>query len=150
MHTEVEGLVQLGGAFEKHGRERSFYRSGATEFERHWIHGEPAGIWYAWWPNGMLRSQTEFTQLGVTTEMFFWHENGLIEARGPCLNGRRIGRWEFFRTDGSKESVGDFLDGTREGEWSFWDECGELIETGRFERGAKVGDWYQRTAPASR
>ncbi len=151
VHTEVEGLVQRGGAFEKHGRERSFYRSGALEYERHWTHGEPAGIWHAWWPNGVLRSQSEFIREGdATSEMFFWHENSLLEAHGPSLNGRRIGRWEFFRPDGSKESAGDFLDGTREGEWSFWDECGELLETGRFERGTKVGDWYERSTPAGR
>lgn len=144
LHTELEGLVRIGGAFEKHGRERSFFRSGATEYERHWTHGAPAGTWKSWWENGTLRSQCEFTRDGSITDMFFWHANGQLEGRGPGLNGRRIGLWEFFRADGSKDSAGHFLDGTREGEWTFWDECGEVIETGRFERGAKVGDWYQR------
>jgi len=144
LRSEIEGLVQRGGAFEKHGRERSFFRGGALEFERHWLHGEPAGTWLAWWENGTLRSRCEFTPDAEVQPMFFWHENGQPEARGPAHNGRRIGRWEFFRADGSKESAGDYLDGLREGEWTFWDECGNVIESSRFERGVKVGSRFQR------
>ena len=138
LRSEIEGLAQRGGGFVKHGRERTFYRSGQVELERHWVHGERAGIWNAWWEDGTLKSVCEFTKDGHPSEMSFWHANGQLEARGMAINGRRIGRWDFFHANGAKESSGEFQNGMREGEWTSWDECGDVLESGRYERGVKI------------
>ena len=138
LKSEIEGLAQRGGGFVKHGRERTFYRSGQIEVERHWTSGEPTGIWRAWWESGTQKSVCEFTRDGSATQMSFWHANGKLEAQGPAINGRRIGHWEFFHANGAKEFSGDFQGGIREGEWTSWDECGDVIESAHFERGVKV------------
>jgi len=141
--SEIEGLAQRGGTFVKHGRERSFFRDGQVEAERHWIHGEPAGAWRTWWEDGTLKSSCEFRRDGKASEMSFWHANGQLEARGMAIDGRRIGPWEFFFADGTKESSGDFLDGKREGPWTSWNECGEVLDSARYEQGVKVGPGTQ-------
>ena len=135
---ETEGLVRTGGRFEKHGVERAFFADGKPEFERRWIHGEPAGLWRAWWANGALRSECDFAPDGAPTEMKFWHENGALAAAGPAILGRRTGAWRFFREDGSLESEGHLVDGLQEGEWRFYDECERLIALERFARGVKT------------
>ena len=147
LRSETEVLVAQGGAFVKHGRERGFDRSGAVLFERHWVQGKPARVWRAWWQNGGLRSQCEFTSDHSSSDMFFWHENGELEARGPAIHGRRIGHWEFFHDDGSKESAGHFQDGTREGDWMFWDACERIVELRRYERGVQIDSTAASTAP---
>ncbi len=144
LRRETEGLVQIGGAFQKNGRERSYFRGGAVEFERHWSRGEPAGLWETWWENGTLRSRCEFTADGLETEMHFWHENGQLEARGLGRNGKRVGQWEFFRPDGSRESAGELVGGLREGPWFFFDEGGAVRESGSYAKGVKVGPWNGR------
>lgn len=144
LRSEVEGLVQRGGAFVKHGRERAFFRGGQLEFERHWVRGEPAGLWQSWWENGTLRSECSFDKQRVPSPMSFWHENGQLDGRGMAINGRRIGVWEFFHANGVLESKGEYVDGERGGTWSFWDENGVLLQSGRFESGLKVGEWTYR------
>ncbi len=139
LRSEIEGLVRRGGGFVKHGRERTFYRSGQIETERHWVHGDATGIWRTWWEDGTQKSVCEFTNDGSATEMSFWHANAELEARGMAINGRRIGRWDFFHANGAKESSGDYLGGLRDGEWTSWDECGDVTESGQYKLGVKVG-----------
>lgn len=137
LRSEVEGLVFRGGKFQKHGRERAYFRGGGLEFERHWVRGLPAGLWLAWWENGTQRSECLFTPDGGESEMRFWHANGVLAAHGPAIHGRRTGFWQFFREDGSLESEGLLLDGLREGEWRFFDDCGGPEEPLRFSRGVR-------------
>jgi len=144
LRSEVEGLVQRGGAFVKHGRERAFYVDGSPQFERHWVRGEPAGLWQSWWENGRLRSECSFDKQQAPRQMSFWHANGQLDGRGMAINGRRIGVWEFFHANGVLESKGEYVAGERGGTWSFWDEHGVLLQSGRFESGNKVGEWSYR------
>jgi antitoxin component YwqK of YwqJK toxin-antitoxin module len=144
LRSEVEGLVQRGGAFVKHGSERAYYRSGQMEFERHWVRGAPAGEWLSWWEDGSMRSRCSFNAQKTPQLMEFWHANGQVEARGMATNGLRIGVWEFFHDNGVLESTGEYEGAERSGMWISWDKRGELLESGSYERGVKVGEWSYR------
>jgi hypothetical protein len=138
LRSEIEGLTQRGGAFVKHGSERTFFPSGAREVERHWLLGTPAKTWRTWWEDGTLRSECEFPEDGRSITMSFWHANGKLEAQGTAIHGRRFGHWDFYHPNGERESSGELFDGKREGEWSKWNECGELIEQASYAKNVLV------------
>lgn len=138
LKSEVEGLVARGGAFTKHGRDRSFFEDGSPRSERHWVRGEPAGTWRTWWPNGVLRSESSFPKDGAETAMRFWHDDGSLEAEGPAVRGRRGGEWRHFHRGGALESCGRYLDGERDGPWEFFGADGVRLFVAEYHRGVKV------------
>ncbi|MGY1688731.1 toxin-antitoxin system YwqK family antitoxin [Geodermatophilus sp. SYSU D01105] len=64
--------------------------------------------------------QTEFTE-GFHEE---FHRNGSLRARGPVVDGRPHGYWEWFRLDGTTLRSGSFDRGREVGEWTTYDKSG--------------------------
>ncbi len=63
---------------------------------------------------------TEFTD-GVHVER---HRDGSVRARGPVVDGRPHGYWEWFRLDGTMMRSGWFDSGVTVGEWTTYDTTG--------------------------
>ena len=67
---------------------------------------------------------TEFTE-GLHTER---HRDGSIRARGPVVDGRPDGYWEWFRLDGTMLRSGWFDHGRETGEWTTYDKSGAVYK----------------------
>ncbi len=63
---------------------------------------------------------TEFTE-GQHVER---HRDGSIRARGPVVDGKPQGYWEWFRLDGTMLRSGSFEAGRQVGEWTTYDRSG--------------------------
>jgi antitoxin component YwqK of YwqJK toxin-antitoxin module len=152
LHTIYQALQQADGRETRHGRETEFDQQGARIAERFFRHGEPAGNWLRWWPNGNQRMEIQYRGPDVATTMRWWHENGalaeqglardavkdgewsswtdagVLVEQGSYAGGRRVGHWRFWRADGTRKEEGDFAAGRRTGKWTFYDEAGnELV-----------------------
>ncbi|WP_222710364.1 toxin-antitoxin system YwqK family antitoxin [Quadrisphaera setariae] len=57
------------------------------------------------------------------------HRDGSVRARGPVLDGKPEGYWEWYRLDGTKLRSGHFTDGEPVGEWATYDRQGRLYKT---------------------
>ena len=64
--------------------------------------------------------ETEFTE-GQHVER---HRDGSVRARGPVVDGKPDGYWEWFRLDGTKLRSGHFAGGRQVGEWITYDRSG--------------------------
>lgn len=115
-------LVQKGHDEVRHGKDQTWYPSGAKEWEREFDHGHPKGTWRKWYENGQLASETEFAGTDVERPMRFWHANGQLAAEGPAKNGSRTGAWKFWRADGSLSEEGSYVGSLREGDWNIWSD----------------------------
>ena len=69
--------------------------------------------------------ETEFSE-GLHEER---HRNGSLRARGPVVDGRPHGFWEWFRLDGTRLRSGSFEQGRQVGEWTTYDRAGAPYET---------------------
>jgi hypothetical protein len=116
-------LAQKGRDDVRHGRDLSWYPSGAKEWERAFDHGEPKGTWRRWHENGQLASEVEFAGADVERPMRFWHPNGQLSSEGAAKNGVRCGTWRFFGEDGTLREEGEFVESRREGTWKVWSEA---------------------------
>lgn len=119
-----------------HGRERTWTRDGALEWEREWRDGEPHGAWTRWWRDGVPRSRVEYAGKDVERPMSFWHENGIKAMEGVAKDGVRCGEWTTWREDGSLESRGGYRDSFQHGEWIVYAADG-VTEEKRY--------WYERS-----
>ncbi|MGX6448242.1 toxin-antitoxin system YwqK family antitoxin [Patulibacter sp. S7RM1-6] len=66
-----------------------------------------------------------------TTEHVERHRDGSLRARGPLLDGRPHGAWEWFRLDGTKLRSGSFAHGEQTGEWTTYDREGKPYKVTR-------------------
>lgn len=57
--------------------------------------------------------------------MIHYFKNGKIKARGPYINGKMEGRWEFFRETGELWQTGELALGIKRGEWIRYDRDGQ-------------------------
>jgi antitoxin component YwqK of YwqJK toxin-antitoxin module len=64
--------------------------------------------------------ETEFTE-GQHVEL---HRDGSVRARGPVVDGKPDGYWEWFRLDGTRLRSGHFAGGRQAGEWITYDRAG--------------------------
>ena len=119
-----------------HGRERTWTRDGALEWDREWRDGEPHGRWTRWWREGVERSRVEYAGKDVEWPMSFWHENGIKAMEGVAKDGVRCGEWTTWREDGSLESRGRYRDSFQDGEWIVYAGDG-VTEQKRY--------WYERS-----
>lgn len=122
----------------KHGRESTWYPSGAKEAEREFERGAPKGTWRRWHENGKLASESIFGGAEVETEQRFWHANGALASSGPARNGVRCGSWRVFRDDGTLAEQGEYVDARREGAWTSFarDGSSSLVV---YVKGVRVG-----------
>jgi len=56
------------------------------------------------------------------------HRDGSLRARGPMLDGRPEGYWEWFRLDGTRMRSGSFAAGEPVGEWTTYDRAGVVYK----------------------
>lgn len=68
------------------------------------------------------------TKAPVVTEHLQHHKDGTLWARGPLLDGKPSGYWEWFRKDGTKLRSGHFEAGEQVGEWTTSDETGAVYK----------------------
>jgi hypothetical protein len=57
------------------------------------------------------------------------HRDGSLRARGPVVDGRPHGYWEWFGLDGTRLRSGTFEQGRQVGEWTTDDRTGAPFKT---------------------
>lgn len=131
-------LARKGEGAILQGPERTWYASGAKEWEREYDHGSPKGTWRKWHENGQPESETEFAGPDTERPMHFWYDNGQPSAEGPARNGLRCGAWKFWRPDGTPREEGLYVDSRREGPWTVWDDDGRTNHVVHYEKNVLV------------
>lgn len=80
------------------------------------------------------------TKAASETEHLQHHKDGTLWARGPLLDGKPSGYWEWFRKDGTKLRSGHFEAGEQVGEWTTHDKTGAVYKVTRIKpKAAKKG-----------
>lgn len=128
-------LAQSGHDDVRNGKDKTWYASGAKEWEREYDHDAPSGTWRKWYESGQLASETTFAGPQVEAPMRFWHANGRLSAEGPAKNGVRCGTWKFWNEDGTLREEGDYAGSLREGDWKIWSDGKAEARTAHYERG---------------
>lgn len=99
------GPVDIFGG-ERHGEWIFQHPNGEPKERGRYDHGLRTGTWTQWFPDGQARSRglrVPDRATGTSPRhgpWIFWHENGIVAARGIYEHGSREGLWELSIDDG--------------------------------------------------
>lgn len=99
------GQVDVPGG-ERHGEWMFQHPNGEPKERGSYEHGLRTGVWTQWYPDGQPRSRGARQPDRATASSprhgpwIFWHENGIVAARGVYDRGSREGCWELSIVDG--------------------------------------------------
>lgn len=91
---------------ERHGEWLFQHPNGEPKERGSYEHGLRTGVWTQWFPDGQPRSRglrVPDRASGSSPRQgpwIFWHENGIVAARGIYERGSREGIWELSIDDG--------------------------------------------------
>ena len=72
------------------------YEKGVLVYEGQFVNDVPQGTFKYYYPNGKLKSVSEFvtgvSRVNVTT----YHENGNVASKGTFINQQKDGQWQYF------------------------------------------------------
>ena len=72
------------------------YENGVLVYEGQFVNDVPQGTFKYYYPNGKLKSVSEFvtgvSRVNVTT----YHENGNVASKGTFINQQKDGKWMYF------------------------------------------------------
>ena len=115
-------LAQAGHDDVRHGKDITWYASGAKEWERESTTAGRRARGASGTRTGDQASETTFAGAEVEMPMRFWHANGQFSAEGPAKNGSRCGTWKFWNEDGTLREEGAYVGSLREGDWNVWSD----------------------------
>ncbi|MGI9456887.1 MAG: toxin-antitoxin system YwqK family antitoxin, partial [Aeoliella sp.] len=99
-----------------------------AEFAQYGSEGEALlhGVSKAWYANGQIQTQGEYSYDKRVGNFQYWHANGQLAAEGKYKDDQYDGQWLWWHENGQKAIVGQYRDGQLIGEWRWWNELGKL------------------------
>ncbi|WP_431244764.1 toxin-antitoxin system YwqK family antitoxin [Flavobacterium sp. P21] len=73
-----------------------FYPDGKIAEETTYKNGLKAGVYKKYGQNAILLEQSTFKDNVYNGEAIFYDSEGLMASQGKFLNGKKVGRWQFY------------------------------------------------------
>ena len=141
------------------------YEKGVLVYEGQFVNDVPQGTFKYYYPNGKLKSVSEFvtgvSRVNVTT----YHENGNVASKGTFINQQKDGQWQYFSeknvllseenyklgkkngkfvtysVDGNKLKEEQYADDQLNGECKSYYEKEEIFTVSHYINGKLNGEW---------
>ncbi|MFT5154523.1 MAG: antitoxin component YwqK of YwqJK toxin-antitoxin module, partial [Planctomycetota bacterium] len=111
--TGIRRMHGPGAPLSEDGQWQYFYRSGQLREQGSYDSARRDGLWTQWFESGQRASSGERSwsaALGRSVRVgmwSFWHENGVLRARGTFKEGTREGEWSYFDNHGAVDARHD-------------------------------------------
>lgn len=91
--------------------------------------------------NGVLIERGKIDEKGLNQGLWeSFYLNGNVKNKGEYVNGKKLGKWEYFFHSGKKEQEGYFdKNGKYTGEWVWYYESGNILRRENYRRGIEDG-----------
>ncbi|WPO77300.1 hypothetical protein [Flavobacterium sp. KACC 22761] len=73
-----------------------FYPDGKIAEETTYKNGLKAGVYKKYGPNAILLEQSTFKDNVYNGDAIFYDSEGLMASQGKFLNGKKVGKWQFY------------------------------------------------------
>ncbi len=72
------------------------YENGVLVYEGQFVNDVPQGTFKYYFPNGKLKSVSEFVTGVSKVKVTIYHENGNVASKGVFVNQQKDGQWQYF------------------------------------------------------
>ncbi|TFG44337.1 MAG: hypothetical protein E4H43_00495 [Bacteroidia bacterium] len=103
--------------------------------------GKFNGKWKDLYPDGMTKSEGQYTDSRRTGVWKFYNSSGKLEQTGSFNNGRPDGLWKWYYENGVLLREEEYFQGLRDGACTEYSPTGEISAQGVYTDGEKNGDW---------
>jgi len=136
---DTSQINKTDGQGRKQG-EWKHYQKGKLVYEGQFKNGVPYGIFRYYFPDGKLKSVTEFKEGVHLVKTTLYHENGRKASEGVFIDQIKDGIWNYYSNTDQLITVENYKNGQRTGQWkTFSNETGILLEETNYLDGKKNG-----------
>ena len=130
-------------ATDKQGRKQGpwkKYQNGKLFYEGSFKDNVPVGTFRYYFPDGKLKSVSEFQQGVHKVKTIIYHPNGKKASEGVFVDQIKDGVWNYYASNGRLITVENYAMGKKTGEWkTFSQEDGTLLEITHYVDDKKSG-----------
>ena len=123
------------------------YDKGVLVYEGQFVNDVPQGTFKYYYPNGKLKSVSEFvtgvSRVNVTT----YHENGNVASKGTFVNQQKDGLWQYFNGKNVLLSEENYKLGKKNGRFVTYSMDGYKLKEESYANDALNGeckDYYEK------
>ena len=141
------------------------YENGVLVYEGQFVNDVPQGTFKYYYPNGKLKSVSEFVTGVSRVNVITYHENGNVASKGTFINQQKDGQWQYFSeknvllseenyklgkkngkfvtysVDGNKLKEEQYTDDQLNGECKSYYEKEEIFTVSHYINGKLNGEW---------
>ncbi len=82
------------------GMNTDYYANGKEKMKGLMKDGNREGLWQAWYENGNLWSEAEYTHGLNNGKSATYFENGKVRYKGNYEKGKKVGKWKYYDDEG--------------------------------------------------
>jgi antitoxin component YwqK of YwqJK toxin-antitoxin module len=118
--------------------------AGNKAYEGRFMDGVPVGEFRYFYPDGRLRTITQYSDNGKRANTISYFQNGMKMAAGKYLNEKKDSVWQFFnRADGALLLEENYKNGKRSGVGCTYYPQGGIAGIVHWKDGNKDGVWEE-------
>jgi hypothetical protein len=98
---------------------KEYYDNGVLKSELNYFDGKLSGVQKYYYINGNIKEIHNI--IHDTTHFEEYYNDGGVAAKGIVVNGKRIGKWNYYQKDGKLKASGIYnLSGLKDGKWEYY------------------------------
>lgn len=116
---------------DKNGKKQGVWKKteqGKLLYEGQFKDDVPYGTFKYYYPDGKLKSVTEFVQGVHKVKTVIYHENGRKASEGAYIDQQKDGEWRYYSNQDTLLKVENYQQGKRNGHWQTYSSSGVLLE----------------------
>lgn len=82
-------------------KEEVYHDNGELAIEGMYKNNKRNGLWRAWFPNGNIQAESEYTEEVPNGIRKVYFENGRLMYSGMMKDGKKTGSWTFYDANGN-------------------------------------------------
>lgn len=108
--------------------EVTYENSEAMRYTGSFVHGTPSGAFTYYFPNGVVKTNSTFSNEGLDNQAIIYYPSGRKMGEGNYTDQKKMGEWKFYDEAGVLRSVEFYLNGEKHGKSSTYNFEGMRIQ----------------------
>ena len=125
----------------KHGYWRKVNEKGMLKYTGQFDHGIPVGEFTYFYPDGITKARSEFSNNGRSTHTITYHHSGKVMSDGYYLDKKKDSLWSYYDNSGAILKVEFYRNNMKEGVWKTYYDNGQVAEEMTYKSDKKNGPW---------
>lgn len=116
---------------------------GLLLYEGQFDHGIPIGEFTYFYPDGIVKARTVFSDEGIHAATTTYHHSGEIMSEGLYIKQEKDSLWRYYDNTGTLLKEEFYRNQEKSGTWKTFYENGQVAELTSWENGKQQGPWEQ-------